>query len=204
MNTASYQKCVEDDSYYKFVQHKDNTIQKMIGNAWLIRAGESAQNFINVIKPSLYDDDNIADFGSRIGNAAKVMEEMTSIPVTCVDISKEFVEECIKNGHEGICARLEKLPLADASIDWGFCSHTIEHVKDINAAVAELTRVVKRGLFLVFPLEAQDVSNENPSHMHYSSDPDYFIEPFVSAGWKRGWFEPPSQQREDYQVFLYK
>jgi Methylase involved in ubiquinone/menaquinone biosynthesis len=176
----------------------------MTGSGWLIRCNEAATNFINLIKPSLYDDDVIADFGCRIGNAADTIKDMVHIPVTCVDISEEFIAECVKKGHKSVCARLEDMPLADASVDWGFCSHTIEHVKDLGDAMKELTRVVKRGLFLVFPLEDKDVSDVNPSHMHYSSDPDYFIKPFEELGWKRGWFEPLSIEREDYQVFLYR
>lgn len=206
MNTASLAKCVEDDSYYERVQAEHNDVSAF----WAEKALLAAKNFIEILGPSLFDDDVVADFGSRTGYVAELLKRMLYIKTICVDISQESIAACEKLGFEGICARLEHLPMADGSVDWGFCSHTLEHVKDMDAAVGELTRVVKRGLFLVFPLEDADNTDKNPSHMRYSTDPNFYIAPFEARGWKRGWYCPPifkdepRESRSDYQVWLYR
>jgi SAM-dependent methyltransferase len=48
-------------------------------------------------------------------------------------------------------AFIEKLPFPDRSFDIVTCSHTLEHITNPQAAVAELKRVAKRALFVVVP-----------------------------------------------------
>ncbi|MFC1584830.1 methyltransferase domain-containing protein [Fibrobacterota bacterium] len=48
-------------------------------------------------------------------------------------------------------ASVENLPYKDRSFDTVICSHTLEHVKDPQAAVQELRRVSKKRIILVVP-----------------------------------------------------
>ncbi|MDX1431382.1 MAG: class I SAM-dependent methyltransferase [Gammaproteobacteria bacterium] len=47
--------------------------------------------------------------------------------------------------------RLEALPFADREFDTVVCTHTLEHVQDIQGAVRELRRVTARRLIVVVP-----------------------------------------------------
>lgn len=51
---------------------------------------------------------------------------------------------------------VEKLPFADKSFDFVYCSHVMEHVNDPVAACAELSRVGKRG-YIESPNRAKDL-----------------------------------------------
>lgn len=218
MRTASLAKCAEDDKHYLATQLEHNQVVDKwkrkhgfgkdangnIGLTWSSASILSARSFMDLILPSLYDDDVLADFGARDGHVADYIFSVHAMPVTCVEILPEYAVICEKSGHKTICADVEKLPMKDGSVDWAFSHHMLEHVRNLEAAAAEITRVVKRGLFLVFPLEVEEDTHKNPSHMHYSLDPDYYIKPFEALGWKRGWFEGPGDIRQDYQVFLYR
>lgn len=46
---------------------------------------------------------------------------------------------------------VEKLPFQNASFDTVICTHTLEHVKEIKPAIAELRRVTKKRLIIVVP-----------------------------------------------------
>jgi ubiquinone/menaquinone biosynthesis C-methylase UbiE len=48
-------------------------------------------------------------------------------------------------------ARLGELPFADASFDTVVCTHTLEHVLDVQRAIADLRRVARRRLIVVVP-----------------------------------------------------
>jgi ubiquinone/menaquinone biosynthesis C-methylase UbiE len=50
-------------------------------------------------------------------------------------------------------ANLEHLPFANSSFDNVVCVHTLEHVRDLAASIAELKRVVGKRLVIVIPRE---------------------------------------------------
>jgi ubiquinone/menaquinone biosynthesis C-methylase UbiE len=47
--------------------------------------------------------------------------------------------------------RAETLPFPDAGFDTVICTHTLEHVQDLTAAIKELRRVARRRLIVVVP-----------------------------------------------------
>ncbi len=57
----------------------------------------------------------------------------------------------------------ERLPFADLSFDWVWCTHVLEHVADPVAACRELARVARRG-FVEVPSRLSEMVNGNPSH----------------------------------------
>ena len=63
-------------------------------------------------------------------------------------------------------APVEKLPFADGSFDTVICTHVLEHILDIRAAVAELRRVCRGTLIIVVPREREHSFTFNP-HLHF-------------------------------------
>lgn len=59
-----------------------------------------------------------------------------------------------------------KLPFADASFDTVISTHTLEHILDIRAAIAELRRVCAKRLIIVVPREREGLYTFNP-HFHF-------------------------------------
>ncbi len=52
---------------------------------------------------------------------------------------------------ETVQAPIEHLPFPDASFDTVTCTHTLEHVMDLNRALSELRRIAARKLIIVVP-----------------------------------------------------
>lgn len=60
-------------------------------------------------------------------------------------LKKEFPQVDWREGDIG------KMPFGDSSFDTVVCSHTLEHVVDIQKAIGELRRVTKKRLIIVVP-----------------------------------------------------
>lgn len=67
----------------------------------------------------------------------------------------EFVE------HDILC-----LPFKDRQFDTVICTHTLEHIVDIPAAIHELRRICSAALLIVVPRERESIWSFNP-HFHY-------------------------------------
>lgn len=50
---------------------------------------------------------------------------------------------------------VEKLPFADGQFDTVLCTHTLEHVRNLHVAIAELRRVCRGRLICVFPKQRE-------------------------------------------------
>jgi SAM-dependent methyltransferase len=75
-------------------------------------------------------------------------------------------------------APIEKLPFADRAFDTVICTHVLEHVVRIDAAIAELRRVTARRLLVIVPLEREYRFTFNP-HVHFFPYPHSFLRHIV-------------------------
>jgi ubiquinone/menaquinone biosynthesis C-methylase UbiE len=71
-------------------------------------------------------------------------------------------------------ADIEKLPFADGAFDTVICTHVLEHVLDIEAAIGELRRVTRRRLLVIVPLEREYRFSFNP-HVQIFPYPHSFL-----------------------------
>jgi len=60
----------------------------------------------------------------------------------------DFVQ--LEDAHY-VTASAERLPFADAAFDVVTCFHTLEHTRNLHAAVAELKRVARKKLIVIVP-----------------------------------------------------
>lgn len=65
-------------------------------------------------------------------------------------------------------ADVQNLPFKDKVFDFVFCSHLLEHVENPSKAIAELTRVGKRG-YIEVPNAVLELLDPFPSHLWYCS-----------------------------------
>ena len=65
----------------------------------------------------------------------------------------DIVDKAKDKPFHYVRAEIERLPFADKSFDVVTCCHTLEHVVDLPAAVAELKRVARKQLFVVVPCQ---------------------------------------------------
>lgn len=63
-------------------------------------------------------------------------------------------------------ADIESLPFEDRAFDVVLCTHTLEHILDIRAAISELRRICARKLILVVPREREKKYTFN-LHLHF-------------------------------------
>jgi SAM-dependent methyltransferase len=113
----------------------------------------------------LYHDDTVADFGGNDGFAAHQFFLRHGIKPLVIDCEPRRLAFAAREyGLKTLRCFIEDIPLPGKSIDWGFCSHTLEHTRDVGRAIAELARVVKRACAFVVPLEKPDVARRNPAH----------------------------------------
>ncbi len=97
-------------------------------------------------------EDRILDVGCSRGFYLKALEAHTS-HVVGVDISADSVATAVTENVE--LGDVTNLRFADATFDKVFSLHTIEHVADVRAFVAEISRVLKPGglAIIVYPWE---------------------------------------------------
>lgn len=158
---------------YTLYQHRDNSWSH--NGDWGSNAVKNADKYLRLLKQMNlhYEDDVFCDFGGNDGTVAEAWRQGTGNTVISVDLdplkqgwgSRSYPEVNFVN------AVLEDIPLEDKSVDWGFCSHTLEHVADLRKSMDSMARILRRGLFVVVPLENELSFRQSKPHMRASQDP---------------------------------
>jgi ubiquinone/menaquinone biosynthesis C-methylase UbiE len=86
-----------------------------------------------------------ADIGCGKGRFARIVKEKhPTATVIALDLAEAMLAR-VPEGIAPVAASMTALPLATASVDAAYATESLEHAVDIEAAVAELTRIVKPG-----------------------------------------------------------
>lgn len=93
--------------------------------------------------------ESVLEAGCGKGFLAKKLSEKFN--VTAVDFVLDAKLVSNNPQIDFAAANLEKLPYGDGQFDTVVCTHTLEHVPDIQKAVAELRRVARERLIVVVP-----------------------------------------------------
>lgn len=83
----------------------------------------------------------VVDLGAGTGLILRALERFSGRPVVGFDIDRAFMEQTDRMA----VADLLRLPVADAAIDLGIANHVYEHVADLDAFFAEISRVLAPG-----------------------------------------------------------
>lgn len=87
----------------------------------------------------------VADLGCGKGRFARLVQQRyPDARVIALDIAEAMLRH-VPTGCQPLAASLTALPLASESIDGAYATESLEHAVDIEAAVAEIARVVRPG-----------------------------------------------------------
>ena len=165
------------------------------GSSWSSQSvwGRAAANkFIEfgrclIATGQMFHDDIVADFGGNDGYASNEFYKAHAIKPLVVDCEPQRIDHAMRvyglSTYESFLENMKDL--RDKSIDWGFCSHTLEHTRDPSSALSEMARVVKRGCLFILPIEDEEhamVNNEAHS-IHADSMKEWRML-ISSNGWR--------------------
>jgi len=106
------------------------------------------------------------DAGCGKGRFARVLlEQNPGLRVVTLDLALAMLRATPEESWP-LCATLTRFPLRDASCDYVYATESLEHAVDIEAAVAELCRVLKPGRRLV-------IIDKNAEHWGKLKTPDW-------------------------------
>ena len=114
----------------------------------------------------------ILDIGCGPGVFIKSAKALGYNNVTGVTLSTEDVDACISQGFDAINASMTDLPIADASVDFIWCRHALEHSPYPLFTLFEFHRVLKPGGQVFIEVPAPD--NER-TYMHEFNPNHYSI-----------------------------
>lgn len=92
---------------------------------------------------------SILDVGSGNCYLSNILCEKYKVTAVDVDIEENCLQ--ISKNLSIVNASILALPFACNEFDTVICAHTLEHIKNIDLAINELRRVVKRKLIIVVP-----------------------------------------------------
>ena len=176
-------KWLSDEEY---IAAQDKSSSWSHKSPWGEAAAKKFVQFGEALGDNLCHDDTVADFGGNDGYAANcfyLAHKIKPLVVDCEPTRLKYasavyrlpvLEAFIENMNE----------LANNSIDWGFSSHTLEHMREPERALREMARVVKRACYFVVPLEEKSHGKDNIAHAIFFTKTDEWKNLLIGNGWK--------------------
>ncbi len=175
-----------DEDYIK--DQNENSTWSTVDRSWGDAAANKFLGFGNMLiqQGKLFHDDTLADFGGNDGWAAYCFYLRHKIKPLVVDCEPNRIEHASKQFKLPTLERfIEHMPeIADKSIDWGFTSHTMEHMREPEMALREMSRVVKRGCCFILPLEDLHHARKNHAHAICFTKVKDWVRLLEANGWK--------------------
>jgi SAM-dependent methyltransferase len=112
----------------------------------------------------------VLEVGCGRGYLSRILSRDYSVTATDIDVDSSLVNQLPEVRF--MEASVENLPFCDRSFDTVVCTHTLEHVPDIQAAVGELRRVMRKRLIIVVP-------KQRPYRYTYDLHVHFFPYPFI-------------------------
>ncbi len=121
------------------------------------QAAADERNYPSTIDPRIYhvqllmehfgnlDGKRVLDVGSGKGRFARVLQErFPGARITAFDLAEAMLR-CVPAGIPPCAGSMTALPFRSESFDCAYATESLEHAVDIETAISEMCRVVKRG-----------------------------------------------------------
>jgi ubiquinone/menaquinone biosynthesis C-methylase UbiE len=151
----------------KYLSLSDEEWKRAYDEAWRHRSNDCVEETdAELILGALGKGGSVLEVGAGIGTLA-IRLAKEGFDVTGLDVSSEALRRAQERAkEEGVAIRwkegfAEALPFPDKSFDYITCCHTLEHVKDLPKATAELKRVARRRIIVLTPKQKFRLYAEN-------------------------------------------
>lgn len=121
--------------------------------------------------------ERILEVGCGWGELAEWVGRETEAEVTAIDLSPRMVELARERGVEASVGDVQELRFADGEFDVAIAAWMLYHVPDLDRAIAELARVLRRGGRLVVAtnsrfhlLELRELVGSGPSTLKFARE----------------------------------
>jgi SAM-dependent methyltransferase len=135
--------------------------------AWKHRGNDCVEETdAQLIIAALGERGSVLEVGAGAGTLAMRLAK-EGFQVTGLDVSAEALGQASARARkEGMVIEwkegfAEELPFPDKSFDYVTCCHTLEHVKDLEKATAELKRVARKKVIILTPKQKFRLYAEN-------------------------------------------
>lgn len=121
------------------------------------QAAADEEHYPSTIDPRIYhvqlirehlgdlEGKRVLDVGSGKGRFARVLKETSpGATLYALDLAEAMLR-CVPEGIRTCAASMTAIPFRSESFDGAYATESLEHAVDINAAVAEICRVVRPG-----------------------------------------------------------
>lgn len=141
--------------------------KKAYDEAWKYQGNDCVEETdAQMILRALDSPGSVLDVGCGAGSLAMRLAS-EGFAVTGMDVSSEALKiardraSSLGLGIKWKEGFAERMPFDDKSFDYVTCCHTLEHVKDLPAAVCELKRVARRKIVVLVPKQKFRLYAEN-------------------------------------------
>lgn len=134
----------ESDEAYGALYERTGHVQELQGETDLNEA--CTQEILKTVKGK-----KVLEVGAGRGYLAGKLAPNNKVTASDIVINQKTKDKYKGSGIEFVEANAEHLPFKDNEFDVVITTHTLEHVKDLPATVAELKRVAKESLIIVVP-----------------------------------------------------
>jgi SAM-dependent methyltransferase len=93
--------------------------------------------------------ERVVDVGCGTGDLTEQLAREAGVPVVAVDLSPRMADLARARGLPAADADIERLPFPDGTFDAVLANRVLYHLPDLDAGLAELARVLRRGGRLV-------------------------------------------------------
>ncbi len=155
----------------------DEEWKQAYNEAWKHRNNDCVEETdTTLILAALGAKGTVAEVGAGVGTLA-IRLAREGYEVTGIDVSSEALKRAEERAQrEGVLIKwregfAEALPFPDKSFDYVTCCHTLEHVKDLAKATAELKRIARHKVIVLTPKQSFRLYAEN-YHTQFFESPD--------------------------------